>query len=145
MIGKDQILLAIKSTHSFSDLKKSIPWVIEAMDTHSAPATMAYYAVADLLFPQRISTVNAVLSSLSVIIIFLSSFFLSSFWIAIFISIIAVIYTPHFAFIYSYMTESFGGFFIPVSVFIAAFLMLYPNKKITFSLLAGICIGLAAL
>lgn len=139
------VLLAIQKTYSFNDLNKTFPWATEALDAHSAPSYMLYSVFVNMFFSAQRLTINVILSSLFIVILFLVSLRFFSLWIAILVSSLAVIYTPHFAYVYSYMPESFGGFFVPTLSLAAVFVALRASKNNFFAILTGIFLGLIAL
>lgn len=145
MFSSGQILQAINSVHSFSDLGKAIPRIFSALDTHNVPLAMLYTSLLDLLFPSSNNVVNALLSAVFVVILFWAGIKLLPFWSAIIVSIIAVFYTPLFAFIYSYMPESFEGYLVPTFIFITIFCSLKASRSNLYSILAGITLGAVAL
>lgn len=145
MVSSNQILKAINSVHSFSDLGKAVPWIFSALDTHNVPFAMLYTSLLDLLFPSNHNVANAVLGAVFVVILFWAGIRLLPFWAALIVSIIAVFYTPLFTFIYSYMPESFEGYLVPTLIFITIFCSLKASRSNLYSILAGIVLGSVAL
>lgn len=145
LIATTESLRAIRNTQAINDLKITFPSLIQALDTHSAPATIAYYTIARLISSENLTTTNAILSSIFIVVLFLVISRIFPLWIAIFISSIASIYTPIFAYIYSYMPESFGGFFVPTFSFLAVFIATRKFRSRIFVILTGIILGLIAL
>ncbi|MDO8657401.1 MAG: hypothetical protein Q7K55_01575 [Candidatus Levybacteria bacterium] len=59
---------AIQATRSFNNLSKTFPWLIGALDAHSAPSYISYSILVNMFsFVPRL-TVNAALSSLLIAI-----------------------------------------------------------------------------
>ena len=136
---------AIRATHGFGDLSLTFPWLVKSLDGHSAPVTLIYFTLIDLFFPGSKDFITTILQSLFVVFIFWVTKRLCNFWVAILISAIAVVYTPLFSYLYSYMPESFGGFFVSTFAVLAVFFALKASRYHIFAILAGICLGLTAL
>lgn len=135
---------AIRNTKNITSLSVTMPRFVQALDAHSAPATIMYFTVINLFNLQR-EIVSTIFNSLLVVVLFLVGRKLFSNWGAVLISLIAVIFTSLYAFVHSHMPEAFGSFLVPLMSLGATFFALRSEKSRMFSLFTGICLGLMAL
>lgn len=138
-------VLAVKSTRSLNDLSKTFPWLTESLDVHSAPVTVAYFTIINLFFSGNKDNITTVMQSLFVVFLFFVIKKLLNTWVAMVVSLVAVVYTPLFSYLYSYMPESFGGFFVSTMSVIAVFFALKAHRSPIFTIFTGIILGLVAL
>lgn len=135
---------AFEKIDSPNTFLREFPVMLNAFDSHSAPATIAYYTLINLLTLDH-NRINILLSSIFVIFIFLLCRRLFPLWIAIFISLIAVIYTPLYSLIYSFMPERFGSFYIPVMIVLASYFASRAKSSPIYAIITGVLLGLASL
>ncbi|MDO8657402.1 MAG: hypothetical protein Q7K55_01580, partial [Candidatus Levybacteria bacterium] len=135
---------AAKGIDSLNTFIKEFPVILNAFDLHSAPATIAYYTLINLLMLDH-NRINILLSSLFVVFLFLLLNRLFSLWVAMIVSIFSVVYTPLYSLIYSFMPERFGSFYIPIMIVLAVYSALRAPRSLLFAILTGTFLGLASL
>ena len=134
----------VRQIHSIDSFFKQLPVLFNSFDTHSAPVTIAYYTLIDLLtFDQ--DKISIVFSSLFIVFLFLVCRRLFSLWAAIVVALFAVVYTPLYSLIYSFMPERFGSFFVPIMIVLASYFALRAKFSVISAVITGVLLGLASL
>lgn len=121
------------------------PWLIGALDSHNSPVVNSINTFITLFLPGQREFILLILSSAFVVVLFFISRRFFSLSISITLALIAAVYTPLYAFIYSYMLESFGSVIAPLFTFAAIFFALRSSRSILFSFLTGLCLATLAL
>lgn len=151
-----QVRLGFLNTHDYSEPSDAGEYVgaatarvpfpffnknaVKALNVHGVP-TYNYYSTSLSFFgliPQKIAPIS---NSFFTVLLFLTSLSFLPLSISIILGVVASIYTPLFAAIYSWMPENFTTIIIPTLVILASFLIVRAKDAKT-HLLAGIILAL---
>lgn len=113
--------------HTTREIRHSLT----ALNTHEAPLYLTYLW---LLTTSNISlqTVALFANTLLVPILFLTAMIFLPYWVSLLVGLVAAVYTPLFAFIFSLMSESFTAVIVPLCVTAGALLVTKTKNIATF-------------
>ena len=124
---------------------EAYPWLIGALDAHNSPVVNGINTIIALNFPEARELAILIFSSIFVVLFFYVARLFFPFWISFSLALIAAVYTPLYAFNYSFMLESFGSFVVPTLTFVAVYFSFRSSRSIRFSFLTGLFLALIAL
>ncbi len=111
-------------------------WLIKhgttALNIHGTPLYLLYLVFIDRLglIPQQIAPV---LHAGFVAFLFVFTWKLFPLWVALLVSGAASVYTPLYAFVYSWMPESITPVIVPLFIIIASLLVVHSKKPVLFA------------